>query len=610
MKKITALILTLLMLVSVMSFGTSAATAAPSLTDKLVLHYDFEGETKEEAGRNKAYDGYEILATKTGDLTPWAGNNPLEVTWDLQEGTIAYLGEGGEFGPFADREYTRPFMTRQVEYSFFTRVKLDAAREENIGVEDVKYQFVDMNNSSACMLRVMFVDAPGEAGDYIKVATANSQEVKKELDTRVDVTFEKMKEDWVNIAYVVSMQGGDLVGTLYVSFGTPKSASDWTTAEQTITIGSEIARGTSQMILLSNGQAGGVIMDDLRLYNDNLEIEALHDDIFAVKAQTCAYTVGKEFISFVQLNDENYVTIDADAKWENAEIEGAMGGTALHCTSTQTQAMTPYGGGFEVTFFVPEEGDYTIWGRAYFEKQNANSMFYTIDGGDTVLIWDLPDEDSAENKCYSNWQYFYLTNRVAGTYSDTTKYGEWTIANNEWRHAPNVLHLTAGQHTIRIAGRELGMYLDELVITSYTAEEYDPNNFEGNTFKNDSCKFCGSNWKHFYTDVYAQKGILAQTYFTTVLHTDAVAWTIPEVQTPVDTEPTDTEPVDTQPVDTQPVDTQPVETQPVDTTPDSVEDTAADTTEAPKSGCGATVSMGVLAVVTLAGATVISKKRR
>lgn len=332
--------------------------------------------------------------------------------------------------------------------------------------------------------------------------------------------------------------------------------------------------------------------------------------VFAVSAAegdavTCAYKVGDEFISFVQLNDEKYVTIDGDNKWKTAEIAGAMGGTALHCESTQSQAMSPYGGGFVVTFFVPAEGDYTIWGRAYFEAQNANSMFYTLDDGESALIWDLPDEDSSENKCYKNWQYFYLTTRVKGTYSDTTKYGEWTIGNNEWRHAPNVLHLTAGQHTMRITGREKGMYLDELVITSYNSEEYDPNNFEGNTFKNDSCKFCGTDWKHFYTDVYAQKGITAQKYFTTELHKDAVAWTIPEIQVPVETQP-----VETEPVETQPVETTPVETAPVETTPDSVEDTAADTTEAPKSGCGATVSMGALAIVTLAGATVISKKRR
>ena len=332
--------------------------------------------------------------------------------------------------------------------------------------------------------------------------------------------------------------------------------------------------------------------------------------VFATEndAVTCAYTVGSDFISFVQLDDEKYVSIDGDNKWEKTEIAGAMGGVALHCSSNQSQSMSPYGGGFEVTFFVPVEGDYTIWGRAFFEAQNANSMFYTLDGGETALIWDLPDEDSSENKCYKNWQYFYLTTRTDGTYSDTAKYGEWTIANNQWRHAPNVLHLTEGQHTIRITGREKGMYLDELVITSYSSEEYDPNNFEGNAFKNDSCKFCGTDWKHFYSDVYAQKGITAQDYFTTVLHKDAVAWTIPEKQVPVETD-AETEPVETAPVETQPTETTPVETAPAETTPDSIEDTSADTTETPTSGCGATISMSVLAVATLAGAAIISKKR-
>lgn len=29
-----------------------------------------------------------------------------------------------------------------------------------------------------------------------------------------------------------------------------------------------------------------------------------------------------------------------------------------------------------------------------------------------------------------------MTERKAGTYTDTAKYGEWTIANNQWRHSP------------------------------------------------------------------------------------------------------------------------------------------------------------------------------
>lgn len=328
----------------------------------------------------------------------------------------------------------------------------------------------------------------------------------------------------------------------------------------------------------------------------------------AVAEKTCAYTVGDKFVSYVQADDADYTVLGKGESWTVKETEGAMGGKALYCN---TKADNASGDGFSITFAVPAEGDYTIWGRVFYPSQTSNSMHYSVDDGQS-LVWDLVDDKTSD--AYGKWQYFYLTKRTTGTYTDTTKYGEWTIANNEHRHAANVLHLTAGQHTIKITGREAGMYIDEFVITNYSASEYDPNAFEGNTAILDKCQFCGTDCKHYISDLYAQKGATAQTYFTMILHDDAVEWDIPEVTLPVipDDEPEDTTGGNTgntgntdNNTNNKPADTSNTDTQaPADS---SAEDTAAEE----KKGCGGSVNVGALMIVALvAAAGVVTAKKR
>lgn len=101
-------------------------------------------------------------------------------------------------------------------------------------------------------------------------------------------------------------------------------------------------------------------------------------------------------------------------------------------------------------------------------------------------------------------------------------YGPWTIENNEWRHTPNVLHLTAGQHSIHFAGRETMWYIDEFVVTELSVEQYDPNAFEGNNNFSE-CKFCGTEWKHYCKDIFTLTGQTAEDYYNTVLYPDETA---------------------------------------------------------------------------------------
>lgn len=216
--------------------------------------------------------------------------------------------------------------------------------------------------------------------------------------------------------------------------------------------------------------------------------------------------------------DAAEVKIDGTAVVHD-KATGSTDGTVLICNEKADNAS---GKGFTLTFNVEKDGKYTVWGRVYYPNQLANSIHYSVDGGPS-LIWDFPDEDDENCKCYKSWQYFYLTNRVKGTYTDTGIYGKWTIENKDWRHAPNVLDLKAGTHTIKFTGRETGWMIDDFVITELTTEQYNPNACEGNNYILTECKFCGKDWKHYYKDVYAVSKLTAKEYFNEVLYAEKPA---------------------------------------------------------------------------------------
>ncbi len=206
--------------------------------------------------------------------------------------------------------------------------------------------------------------------------------------------------------------------------------------------------------------------------------------------------------------------LDAGTYIDLDTLEGSVNEKVLTCIASDNDAT---GDGCTFTFNVPETGKYTIWGRVYFPGQSNNSIHYSVDDGES-LIWDFPDEDAADTACYSSWQYFYLTYRASDFYEDENLYGTYTLENNEWRHAPNVLDLTAGQHSIHFVGRETGWYLDEIIVTELDIEDYDPNVCDGNDAILEVCKFCGPEWQHYYKDVYAVTGVTAQQYFNETLY--------------------------------------------------------------------------------------------
>ncbi len=229
-------------------------------------------------------------------------------------------------------------------------------------------------------------------------------------------------------------------------------------------------------------------------------------------AVTLALSTAAADVPFTQFIPAESVVLD-DGPMTLVDLDGSINGKVLTCTEKADDVSAP---GFTFKFTVPEDGEYTIWGRVFYPSVSNNSLHYSVDGGD-ALIWDFPDEDDGA-VCYNSWQYFYLTFREDGVFEDTNMYGYWTIENNQWRHAPNVLSLKAGEHTIKFAGREAGWFIDEFVVTELPAAEYDPNFYDGNSAILDPCKFCGTYWQHYCEDVYAATGVTAEQYYNETLY--------------------------------------------------------------------------------------------
>ena len=99
MKKITALLLSLFMLVPMMTMGISATTEVASSTveDALVLHHDFS-----QASQVNGVQRFRNLANNSGSTT--AGGllraDTADVIWDEEEGTLRYKPGGTAAAPF------------------------------------------------------------------------------------------------------------------------------------------------------------------------------------------------------------------------------------------------------------------------------------------------------------------------------------------------------------------------------------------------------------------------------------------------------------------------------------------------------------------------------
>lgn len=589
MKRFFALLVALMLLMGTVptAFAADAAAEDADLASHLVVHYDFEGESVAEALTDKATGGSaqdDLHAYTPDNKNTDPSGQAVEATAvdssaftesfdvDPVQGTVSNLQAGATLQAISSEDvrslYSRDADDNVGAATWFIRFRLDDVSQAEARLVDMR-----VNNSGGRMFSILVNQEGALLTNAARTASKNNNYVYTtdtagRVENGVYVNFALVMETGVGLNGTSGYET-DIKYTPYVSYGTPTSASDWIPLQGTEYVSFRTDRLADAPLSLFDRYDGAgsnnatLTLDDVRLYNKGLTAAELQE-MFAAgsfvddgrptepdndKMATGAYTVGEEFVSFYPTDDATYVRLDSGNAWALADAEGAMGGKAITCSAKASDAE---GDGFTWVFVVPQDGDYTVWGRVCYPPQTANSLFYSVDGGESQ-IWDFPDEADAAADCYGSWQYFYLTERKSGTYDDPAQYGPWTIENGEWRHSPMVLHLTAGEHSIHFTGREAGMSIDELVLTSYEVSEYDPNRFEGNSCLLESCQFCGTAWQHYYSDGYAQNGVTAQSYFTNVLHPDAAVWQIPPV-TPVPEDPDEPEDLDT-PTDTDEPDT-------------------------------------------------------
>ncbi len=449
-------------------------------------------------------------------------------------------------------------------------------------------------------------------------------------------TFPLVANQWIWVACAMDFSADGSKVSMYVYYSADEGAT-WNTVTAITDAVADIKPADITSLCLgrslpynakSENEKYAVQYEDARVFGEVLSLDQIKligdtlDDPIAAPmpalGNSLAYTDGNKFASFIDLTDPDNVEIDNAADWAVKENEGAMGGSAIACLRTASPNSIA-ADGITVTFSVPADGEYTVWLRTMYPMQSANSLFYSVDDGDQYIC-DFPDEDAVDAACYDSWQYFYLTERAAGTYTDTNLYGAWTIQQKQWRHKPHTLTLTAGWHTIKFTGREGGMWLDEMIVTSFDKAEYDPNAFtlngEINTSILNECKFCGPANKHYIADIFALKGICAESYFLANICPNATPWTS-NIERPTE-EVTTEAPTEEAPTE--------APTEEATTAPKKDETTAPkdDGTEAPdtetkapdntteKKGCGAGIATGTVAFIALAAiaGSVLTKKKK
>ncbi len=290
MKKITALLLSLLMLIPMMTMGISAdTTTTTSLDDKLVLHYDFEGESEAEARKNKAYKGTSTEASARGDLMEDtnASHTVAPMEWDSEAGTYAYpYSTTNAYGPYVHRNFIKQYVVNK-EYTIFIRMKFDPdcvkATTTNSDYTIIQYNATSGNPT----LKLTFRDSMEGEGttDYFSL-WINDADGSNARNT--NVPFDDLKEGYINFAAVVYNDGTNYISRCYYSFGTPASAADWTAPTATATIGTSMNDpGTQVMFLFGQNTKGGVIMDDFRVYTDDLTLSELQ----SISAKSFGYSL-------------------------------------------------------------------------------------------------------------------------------------------------------------------------------------------------------------------------------------------------------------------------------------------------------------------------------
>jgi hypothetical protein len=159
---------------------------------------------------------------------------------------------------------------------------------------------------------------------------------------------------------------------------------------------------------------------------------------------------------FISPSDYGFVGLE--------EMEGSFSYKVMRFTGEQGANK------YDMTFTVPEDGDYRMWARVYHEIPDDNSIFY-YDGG-TEFIFDAyqpwgdsmfdKDEVFSDELYYNNFYWIIVGERDADAIP-------WNI--------DHIFKLKAGTNTFTVANREEGFVIDMFILTN--DPNYDPRQIDG-----------------------------------------------------------------------------------------------------------------------------------
>ena len=393
MKKLTALILSLLMLIPMLSLGISAT----SIDDKLVAHYDFEGSTREEACTNKANGG---TTTGTGKIND--ANASAQVT---VENGLLLSAPGGRAAKIS-KDFIGAYVSGSVEFTAVIRLKMDSSVAA-AGSAWIQYPLINMKTNAAPTIVANFTDNKSGSGDFFQVYINNVQH------RFFGITFEELQADFVNAAIVVYKDAsGNLYAKMYASKGTPTEADQWIVLNETIqkgaSLGTAIPSPGIDMFFFDKGLSG-VILDDFRMYSDDLTVDELQS-IFAVKEEPVSELV-KNFgaqnkfddlnndgtndafsVRFVGgIDSENYdsvgieiITTVGEKTAQTPHTETSQTVYTSVIENGETVLATTKGSAYFIAFIIPDipldlelgDGEYISFKYRFF-AENGNTTLYS-----------------------------------------------------------------------------------------------------------------------------------------------------------------------------------------------------------------------------------------
>jgi hypothetical protein len=187
-------------------------------------------------------------------------------------------------------------------------------------------------------------------------------------------------------------------------------------------------------------------------------------------------------ISSTVFEVENCTLVAPMASHADAAASGGF-----YVSSTVDGSTTPANGGTATcSVNIPTTGDWYVWARVLTADTNSDSMYFELDGEGLTSATNIFDMSEAKQPCAIDGCTYalYLTDITSPS---TTYY--WNRLNRRdgscngfcsgGQHGTQrvLTGLTAGVHTFKFYGREVGARLDEILLTTssgYTATDVTP----------------------------------------------------------------------------------------------------------------------------------------